>query len=132
MAGGILERTNFRGEGGSGGGDGWRLFDFGDKGRADDGGVGKATENGDMAGQGNSEANDDRQMCDGAGAPQERGQIVGKRIFGAGDARSRNQIEKTGRAGGDFREAFVGRGGRAEEDGVEMVSSENAAIVDRF
>src|SRR6266478_661746 len=71
-------------------------------------------------------------MCDGTRAAQERWKIVGERILCTGNTGSGNEIEKTGGTGGNFREAFVGRGWRAEEDGVEMVSSENALIVGGF
>jgi len=53
VAGGFLEGANFCGEGGSGGINGMRFFDFGDEGGADDGGVGEAAEKGDVSGQRN-------------------------------------------------------------------------------
>src|SRR5882672_3988902 len=107
-----------------------RFLNFGNEGGADDGCVGEATENGDVAGQRNSEANRDRKMCDGTRAAQERWKIVGERILCTGNAGSGNEVEKAGGAGSNFREAFVRGSGRSKKDSVEMVSSENAAIVD--
>src|SRR5882672_1423159 len=109
-----------------------RFLNFGNEGGADDGCVGEATENGDVAGQRNSEANRDRKMCDGTRAAQERWKIVGERILCAGNAGSGNEVEKTGGAGGNFREALIRGRWRAEEDGVEMMGRENAAIVGGF
>jgi len=60
------------------------------------------------------------------------GEFVGKRILCAGNAGSRNEIEKAGGAGSNFCEAFVRGSGRTKKDSVEMVSSENPAIVGRI
>src|SRR6267143_1397711 len=62
----------------------------------------------------------------------ERGETIGQHIFCAGDAGAGNQIEETGRASGDFREAVVGGSWSAEKDAVEMMHGENAAIVFGF
>src|SRR5258708_11695684 len=132
VAGGLLERADAIAEGRRGGVKGLRLFNFGDEVGADDGGVGKAAENGNMARKRDPEADRDGKLRDAAGAAQERGQIVGQGILRAGDAGAGNEIEKTGGAGRDFREAVVSRRGCAEEDGIEMMSGENASIVFGF
>src|SRR5229473_4504405 len=85
-----------------------------------------------MAGKRNAEADGDGELRDAAGATDERGEIVGQRVFCAGDTGAGNEIKKTGGAGGDFREAVVGGSRRAEEDGIEMMSSQDAAIVVGF
>ena len=67
VAGGFFESADFCGECGGGrmdGGEGRAgfcgIFDFGDEGGADDGGVSEAPKNGDMAGKRNAEADGDR------------------------------------------------------------------------
>ncbi len=82
-----------------------------------------------MAWKRNAKANGDGELRDAARAADERGEIVGQGILRAGNAGAGNQIEEAGRAGGDFREALVGRSGSAEKEGVEMMRGENAAIV---
>ena len=57
------------------------------------------------------------------------GKIVGKRIFRAGYAGARDEIEKPGGRGGDFLQALVGGSGRGEKNGVEIVRVQDAAIV---
>jgi len=98
----------------------------------DDRCVGKAAENGNMARKRDAEADSDGKLRDAAGPPQKCREIVGQGILRAGDAGSGNEIEKTGGASGDFREAVVSRSGCAEEDGIEMMSGENASIVFGF
>src|SRR5713226_9681338 len=132
MASGFFERAEAIAKGNGCGSDGWRFFNFGDEGGADDGGIGEAAENGDMAGKRNAEADGDGKLRDAAGPPEEGGQIIGQDILRAGDAGAGDEIEKTGGAGSNFREAFVRGSGRAEEDGIEMMCGENAAIVFGF
>src|SRR5260370_25710911 len=102
---------------------------LGDKGGADYGGVGKAGENGDVAGERDAEAYGDGELRNGAGAAEECGEIVGERVFRAGYSGAGDEIEEAGRDGGDFGEAFVRGSGRAEKNSVEMMGGENAAIV---
>src|SRR5712692_903228 len=85
-----------------------------------------------MAGERDAEADSDRKLRDAAGPPEEGGKIIGQGILRTGHAGAGDEIEKTGGAGRDFREAFVRGSRRAEEDGVELMSGENAAIVFRF
>src|SRR6266704_6505201 len=109
-----------------------RFFNFGHEGGADDGGIRKAAKNGNMAGERDAEADGDGELGDAAGAAQERGQIVGESIFRTGNTGAGDEIEEAGGAGGDFSEALVSGSGSAKEDGVEMMSGENAAIVTGF
>src|SRR6202030_4069344 len=132
VAGGILERANaFRKRSGSTI-HRLRFFNLGDERGADYGRVGQAPENGNVAGKRDAEANGDGELRDAAGAADERWEIVGQGILRAGNAGAGNQIEKAGRTGGDFREAFVCGSGSAKKNGVEMVHAENAAIVFGF
>src|SRR6266481_1441924 len=113
VAGGFFERANaFRERRGSG--------------------IGEAPENGNVAGKRDAEADGDGELRDAAGAADERGEIVGQGILRARNAGAGNQIEKAGRAGGDFREAFVCGSRSAKKNGVEKVRAENAAIVVGF
>src|SRR5260370_15959495 len=129
MARGFFERAEAIAKGNGCGSDGWRFFNFGDEGGADDGGIGEAAENGDMAGKRNAKADGNRKVRDAAGPPEEGGQIIGQDILRARDAGAGDEIEEAGGTGGDFRQALVGRGWRTEEDGVEMMRGENAAII---
>src|SRR3984893_10393468 len=117
VAGGFFECTDAIAERSSSGVHGLRLFNFGDERGADDGRVGQAPENGNVAGKRDAEANRDGELRDAAGAADERGEIVGQGILRAGNAGAGNQIEKAGRTGGDFREAFVCGRGRAKKKG---------------
>src|SRR2546422_3594211 len=132
MARGFLERADAVAEGCGSGVDGCRFFNFGYESRTDDRGVSKTTQNRDMAGKRDAEADGDRKLRDAAGAAQECREIVGQSILRAGDAGARDEIEKTGGASRDFCEAIVRGSRRAEENGVEMMSGENAAIVFGF
>ena len=151
MAGGLFEEADAIGEGGGSGVDGGGIgricgggiqnrcgrsggvgggdFDFGDEGGADDGGVGEAAEHGDVGGQRDAEADRDGESRDAARATEEGGEIVRKRIFGPRDTRARDEIEKTRGDGGDFGEALVGGGGRGEENAIEILGGEDAAVV---
>jgi hypothetical protein len=80
----LLEGANAGGEGGAGSFYGFRVFDFGDEGGAYYRGVGEAAEDRDVAGEGDAEAYRDGKLRDGAGAANERGEIVGERVLGAG------------------------------------------------
>src|SRR5258708_38600343 len=82
-----------------------------------------------MTGLRNAEANGDGKLRDLAGAAQQRGKIRGKRVLLTGYAGTRNEIEKAGRAGGDFFETVVGGGGSAKENGVEVMRGKDAAVV---
>src|SRR5258707_5236492 len=85
-----------------------------------------------MAGQRNAKADRDGKLHNAASPPQKRRQIVWQGILRTRDARARDEIQKTGRAGGDLRKSLV-RGSRsAKEDGIEMVSGQDAPIVFRF
>src|SRR5437588_12945017 len=84
------------------------------------------------AGLRDAESDGDGKLCDGAGAADESGEIVGQGILNAGDASAGNEIEKTGGARGDLPEAIVRGSRRTEEDGVEWMSGEKAAIVFGF
>ena len=53
------------------------LLDCGDEGGADDGGVGEAAENGDVAGEGYAEAYGDGKLREGTGAAHERMRVLG-------------------------------------------------------
>ena len=97
------------------------VFDFGDERRANDSGIGKAAENGDVAGEGDAEADGDGKLRDFAGATQKRWEIVGECVFRAGDASAGDEIEKTGGRGGDFGETLVGGCGSTKENRVEMM-----------
>src|SRR5258708_32968659 len=55
--------------------------------------------------------------------------MVGQRVLRASYACSGDEIEEAGRDSGDSGQALVGGGGRAEEDRVEMMRGEDAAIV---
>src|SRR6266568_8267559 len=139
VTGSFLERAETRSKSGSGGVNGGRcriwhrsFFNFRHEGGADDGGVGEAAENGDVAGEREAEADGNGEFRDGAGPAQERGQIVGESIFRAGNTGAGDEIEEAGGAGGDFSEALVSGSGSAKEDGVEMISGEDAAIVAGF
>src|SRR6267143_459875 len=132
VASGLLERAEAIAEGRGGGIDGLSLFNFGDERGADDGGVGEAAKNRNVAGKRDYKTNGDGELRNAAGAADERGEIIGQHIFCAGDAGAGNQIEETGRASGDFREAVVGGSWSAEKDAVEMMHGENAAIVFGF
>src|SRR6266704_6261602 len=139
VAGSFLERAETRSKSGSGGVNGRRcriwhsgFFNFGHEGRADDGGIGEAAEDGDVAGERDAEADGNGELCDAAGAAQERGQIVGESIFRAGDTGAGDEIEEAGGAGGDFGEALIRGSGRAEENRIEKMRRENAAIVAVF
>src|SRR5260370_42221224 len=85
-----------------------------------------------MAGLRNAEADGQRKLRDLAGAAQQRGKIRGKRVLLTGYAGARNEIEKAGRAGGDFLETVVGGGGSAKKNGVEMTRGKDAAVVAGF
>src|SRR5712664_1616379 len=85
VAGGLLERANAVAEGRSAGVNGLRLFNFGDKGGADDGGVGKSAKNGYVAGKRDAEADGNGKFRCAASPPQERGKIIGQGILRAGD-----------------------------------------------
>src|SRR5258707_5127706 len=85
-----------------------------------------------MTGLRDAEANGDGKLRDLAGAAQQRGKIRGKRVLLTGYAGARNEIEKTGRAGGDFLETVVGGGGSAKKNGVEMMRGKDAAGVAGF
>src|SRR6266568_3944285 len=139
VTGSFLERAETRSKSGSGGVNGGRcriwhsgFFNFGHEGRADDGGVGEAAEDGDVAGERDAEADGNGELRDAAGPAQERGQIVGESIFRAGNTGAGDEIEEAGGAGGDFSEALVRGSGRAKEDRVEMMSGQNSAIVAGF
>src|SRR5216683_799915 len=139
VAGSFLERAETVGKSGSGGVNGgscriWhsRFFNFGHEGRADDGGIREAAEDGDVAGERDAEADGNGELRDAAGPAQKRGQIVGESIFRAGNTGAGDEIEEAGGAGGDFGEALVRGSGRAKEDRVEMMSGEDAAIVAGF
>ena len=85
-----------------------------------------------MAGKRNPEADGDGKLSGAAGSSQKRREIVGQGVLRPGDAGARNQVQKTGGAPGDFREAFVGGSRRAKENRIEMMSGKNLAIVIRF
>src|SRR6266478_3135151 len=85
-----------------------------------------------MTGLRNAEADGQRKLRDLAGAAQQRGKIRGKRVLLTGYAGARNEIEKAGRAGGDFLETVVGGSGSAKKNGVEMMCRNDAAVVFRF
>src|SRR6266436_152416 len=85
-----------------------------------------------MTGLRDAEANGDGKLRDLAGAAQQRGKIRGKRVLLTGYAGARNEIEKAGRAGGDFLETVVGGGGSAKKNGVEMMRGKDAAVVAGF
>src|SRR5258708_33556442 len=85
-----------------------------------------------MTGLRDAEANGDGKLRDLAGAAQQRGKIRGKRVLLTGYAGARNEIEKAGRAGGDFFETVVGGGGSAKENGVEVMRGKDAAVVAGF
>ena len=85
MSRGLLEGADAVAEGSGGGFDGWRFFNFGYEGGADDGGVGKATQNGNMAGKRDAEADGNGKLRDAAGPPQESREIVGQRILRTGN-----------------------------------------------
>src|SRR5882757_4258212 len=132
VAGSLFEGADAFAESLSGSFYGWRFFNFRDKGGADDGGIGKAAKNRNMTGKRNAETDSDGKLGDAARPSKECGEIVGEDILCARNARAGNEIEKTGRAAGNLREALVGRSGRAEENCVEMMSRKNAAIVFGF
>src|SRR5579864_1979371 len=101
-AGGVFEGANFSGERGGSGLDTGKarifsggFFDFGDKSGADHGGVGQAAQNGDMTRERDAEAYGDGELREGAGAAQERGEIVGQSVFGSGDAGAGDEIEES-------------------------------------
>src|SRR5260370_30550542 len=81
-----------------------------------------------MAGLRNAKADGQRKLRNLAGAAQQRGKIRGKRVLLTGYAGTRNEIEKAGRAGGDFFETVVGGSRGAKENGTEMMRGENAAV----
>ncbi len=85
-----------------------------------------------MSGKRNPEADRDGKFRCAAGTPQKRREIVGQGILRAGDTSPRNQVEKTGGTGRDFFEALIRGSRRAEENRIEMVSGEDAAILFRF
>lgn len=76
MSRGLLEGADALAKGRGGGFDGWRFFNFGDKCGADDGGISEATENGNVAGKRDAEADGDGKLRDAAGSPEESGEIV--------------------------------------------------------
>src|SRR5215467_6088807 len=107
-------------------------FDFRDQRGADYSRVGQATEDGDMAGERNTETDRDGELRDGAGAAEKSWQIVGERVFGAGNAGARDEVEEAGRRGGDFGETLVGGSRSAEENRIEVVGCKDAAVLVRF
>ena|SRR2546422_4271889 len=94
MARGFLERADAVAEGCGSGVDGCRFFNFGYESGTDDRGVSKTTQNRDMPGKRNAEADGDGKLRDVAGAAQECREIVGQSILRAGDAGARDEIEK--------------------------------------
>src|SRR5437870_13539590 len=112
VAGSFLERAETVGKSGSGGVNGGRcriwhrgFFNFGHEGRADDGGVGEAAEDGNMAGERDAEADGNGNLRGAAGAAQKRGQIVGESIFRAGNTGPGDEIAESGGAGGEVSQA---------------------------
>lgn len=105
------------------------LLNFGYERGADDGGVGEATEDGDVAGQRNAEADSDGKLRDAAGAAEKGGKIVWQRVLCSGHAGAGDEVEESGGDSGDFGEALVCGSRCAEENGVEMMRGEDAAIV---
>src|SRR6267142_1228149 len=108
------------------------VFDFSDERGADNRGVHKTSENGNVTGLRNSESNRERKFGSGAHAAQKRWEIIWERILGPRDTSAGDEIEKTGRHGGDLSEALIGGCWRAEKNRVELVRSENATVVGGF
>ena len=76
MTRGLLEGPDALAESVCGSFDGGSFFNFGDESGADDGGVGKAAENGHMARKRDAEAHGDGKWRDAASPPEEGGEIV--------------------------------------------------------
>jgi hypothetical protein len=72
----LLQGADTGGEGGAGGVDRFCVFYFGDEGGADYGGVGEATQDGDVARERDAETYRDGELRHGAGTTEERGEIV--------------------------------------------------------
>ena len=68
-------------------------------------------------------------MREVAGTPQQRGQIVGQRVFRARHTRARDQIKETGGARRNFLQTFVGGSRRRKENRIETARLKDAAIV---
>ena len=64
-------------------------------------GIGEATEDGDVAGERNAEANGDGKLSEGSRTAHEHWQIVGERIFCARDTSAGNEIEEAAGDAGD-------------------------------
>jgi hypothetical protein len=79
------------------------VLNFGDQGRAYDGGVGEAPKNGNVPGLRNTETDGDGKLRDHTGSAQERREIERERVFCAGDTGAGDEIEKPGRTSGNFR-----------------------------
>src|SRR5215475_10543235 len=103
-------------------------FNFGDESGTDYCRISETAKHGNMTRLRNAEAHCNRQLRNGAGATKQRGEIFWKRIFRASDAGARNEIEESRRNASDLSETFVGGSGSAEEDRVETVRVQDAAV----
>ena len=72
----MLERADAIAEDNRGGIDGLSFFNLGDERGADDGGVGEAAKNGNVAGQRDAKANGDGELRDAAGAAKVDSEFV--------------------------------------------------------
>ena len=116
------DETAYGGRGFDGGGG----LDELDQGTADDGGVGKLSNGGDVFRGGDAEAESDgevERLGEGAQAVDELLGVAGDLLLGAGDADAGDGIDEAAAGRGDGLEALVGAGGRGEEDGSERVGA---------
>src|SRR5262249_52173496 len=80
----------------------------------------------------NAESHCDRQLRSGARTPQERWQIVRKRILRTRYARAGNKIKKTAGSACNLRQPFVGRSRCTKKNRVKMARMEDFLILNGF
>src|SRR5260370_10013616 len=98
MTRGFLERAHTFRKRRGGCINGPRLFDLRNENGADNGGVGEAAKNGNVAGKRDAEADGNGKLRDAARPPEEGREIGGQGILRAANLRAGDGIKTTGRA----------------------------------
>src|SRR5208337_4253642 len=105
------------------------LLNFRNQRGADHRGVREPAQHRNVSRQRNPEARGNGELREAAHSPKESGQVVGQRVLRTRHAGARNQIEKTGRARGDFHQSLIRGSGRGQENGVQMMRLQDLAIL---
>ena len=101
-------------------------------GTPDDGDLGELADSRDLRWGGDSETYSNRKLGEPADALDESFGVSGHLLARAGDSGARDRVNKAGRNLGDQLQSLVGRSGRSQKDGREVVLARLAQILGRF